>query len=213
MNAKSRIFLTRSITAHEPAAPSGEYDGILSTTASVKRRSSESSVVDSIRLRTYRTFTCSAFIKQSMRSLTGQCRRCTSRGFSIPTRDAVLEDCPRPRRRGNLEDKTFWPRSRTPLALTSSCIGLDVASNLLLYPRCRGGLSDTAIRPSVCPRLGYMHAGCVAQLPRQSARWLPATRDVRTADPSADGRRSATSRTATGGGTSSRRPRGDNLSL
>ena len=34
---------------------------------------------------------------------------------------------------------------------------------------------------------------------------------VRTADPSADGRRSAASRTAIGGGISSRRPRGDNL--
>jgi len=34
---------------------------------------------------------------------------------------------------------------------------------------------------------------------------------VRTTDPSADGRRSAASRTAIGGGISSRRPRGDNL--
>jgi len=40
--------------------------------------------------------------------------------------------------------------------------------------------------------------------------WL-ATRDVRTADPSADGRGSAASRTAIGGGTSSRRLRGDSL--
>ena len=28
--------------------------------------------------------------------------------------------------------------------------------------------------PSVCPSLGYVHAGCVAQLHRLSARWLPA---------------------------------------
>ena len=51
-----------------------------------------------------------------------------------------------------------------------------------------GALSDTAIRPSVCPSLGYRHAG-----------W-PATRDVRTADLSANGRRSVASRTAVGGG-------------
>jgi len=62
-------------------------------------------------------------------------------------------------------------------------------SGMLLCPRRRGGaLSDTAIRPSVCPSLGYRHAG-----------W-PATRDVRTADLSANGRRSAASRTAIGGG-------------
>ena len=71
--------------------------------------------------------------------------------------------------------------------------------------------SDTAIRPSVrlcvprrsCPRraaaLGYRHAGCL-QLSH-----------VRTADPSADGRRSAASRTAIAWGISSRRPRDDNL--
>ena len=69
-----------------------------------------------------------------------------------------------------------------------------------------GALSDTAIRPSVCPSvpwrscprrasaLSYRHASCL-QLIR-----------VRTADPSADGRRSAASRTAIGGGISSRRP-------
>ena len=64
-------------------------------------------------------------------------------------------------------------------------------------------LSDTAIRPSVCPSprraavLGY--AGCL-QLSH-----------VQTADQSADGRRSAASKNAIGGGVSSRRPRGDNL--
>jgi len=31
-----------------------------------------------------------------------------------------------------------------------------------------GALSDTAIRPSVCPNLGYSHAGCMAQLPRHA---------------------------------------------
>ena len=51
--------------------------------------------------------------------------------------------------------------------------------------------------PSVClshgaAALGYRHAGCL-QLSH-----------VRTADPSADGRRSAASRTAIGGGISSR---------
>ena len=38
-------------------------------------------------------------------------------------------------------------------------------------------LSDTVIRRSVCPylsQLGYRNTGCVAQLPRLSARWLPA---------------------------------------
>ena len=57
-----------------------------------------------------------------------------------------------------------------------------------------GALSDSAIRPSVCASrrhaaaLSYRHAGCL-QLSH-----------VRTADPSADGRRSAASRTAIGGG-------------
>jgi len=59
-----------------------------------------------------------------------------------------------------------------------------------------GPLSDTAICPSVCP--SHRHAGCL-QLSH-----------VRTADSSADGRRSAENRTAIGGGISSRRPRGDN---
>ena len=70
-------------------------------------------------------------------------------------------------------------------------------------------LSDTAFRPSVClsvrlsvprrssPRraaaLGYKHAGCLQ------------FNHLRTADLSADGRRSAASRTAIGGG---RRPPG-----
>jgi len=61
--------------------------------------------------------------------------------------------------------------------------------------------------PSVCPSCprravssGYRHAGCL-QLSH-----------VRSADPSADGRKSAASRTAIGGGgISSRRPRGNNL--
>jgi len=61
-----------------------------------------------------------------------------------------------------------------------------------------GALSDTAIRPSVCPSprraaaLFYRHAGCLQ------------FSDVRTADSSADGRRSAASRTAIGGGIPSR---------
>ena len=68
--------------------------------------------------------------------------------------------------------------------------------------RRRRALSDTAIPPSVCPSLGYSTLAACS--------W-PVTRYVRTADPSADGRRSASSRTAVGGGISSRRPRGDNL--
>jgi len=67
---------------------------------------------------------------------------------------------------------------------------------LVIMSRRRGRtLCDTAIRPSVpwrnCRRrsatLGYRHSGCL-QLSH-----------VRTADPSADGRRSAASRTAFGG--------------
>ena len=79
-------------------------------------------------------------------------------------------------------------------------------SQVIMHPRRSRSLSDTAIRPSVCPSprraaaLGYRRAGCL-QLSH-----------VRTADPSADGRRSAASRTAiSGGGQLSRRPRGDNL--
>jgi len=79
--------------------------------------------------------------------------------------------------------------------------------SFFLCPRPWRTLSDTAIRPSVCPScpmravvLGYRYAGCL-QLSH-----------VRSVDPSADGRKSAASRTAIGGGgISSRRPRGDNL--
>ena len=60
-------------------------------------------------------------------------------------------------------------------------------------PRRRGPLGDTAIRPSVCPSLGYRHAGCLQLAGHQ-----------RCVD-----RVSAASRTAIGGGISSRRPRGD----
>jgi len=73
-----------------------------------------------------------------------------------------------------------------------------VANSLLCPPRAVGvALCDTAIRPSVCPSsrraaaVRYRHAGCL-QLSR-----------VRSADPSADGRRSAASRTAIGGDMSS----------
>jgi len=77
-----------------------------------------------------------------------------------------------------------------------------------------GALSDTAIRPPVCPSLGYSTLAawrsCLGYWHAGTCSW-PATIDVRTADPSADGRRSAASRTAIGGGISRRRPRGDNL--
>ena len=79
----------------------------------------------------------------------------------------------------------------------STATAMSLVAPVIKHPPWRGGaLSDTAIRPSVCPpvcpSLGYRHAGCL-QLAGQ------ATRDVRTADPSADGRRSAASRTAVGG--------------
>jgi len=70
-------------------------------------------------------------------------------------------------------------------------------------PTVGGGIKryrDPSVCPSVFPSprraaaLGYRHAGCL-QLSH-----------VRTADSSADGRRSAASRTAIGGGISSRRP-------
>ena len=76
----------------------------------------------------------------------------------------------------------------------------DLSRISLLHPRCMGGgLSNTASRPPVSwrswPRravtLGYRQACCL-QLSH-----------VRTADPSADARRSAASRTAIGGGISS----------
>ena len=72
-----------------------------------------------------------------------------------------------------------------PYRLTSSLV------DNIIMPRRMVALSDTVIRPSVCPSpgystlaawrscLGYRHAGC---------SW-PATRDVRTADPSAHRRR------------------------
>ena len=61
--------------------------------------------------------------------------------------------------------------------------------------RRRGALSDTAIRPSVCPVAQLPYA---RSCPRLQTRWLPAV--YACADPSADGRRSAASRTAVGGG-------------
>jgi len=91
-----------------------------------------------------------------------------------------------------------WDQLRNPT------LGNRVLATFLIILLCSrrrvGALSDTAIRPSFdrlsvpwrsCPRsaaaLGYRHAGCL-QLSR-----------VRTAYPSADGRRSAASRTAIGG--------------
>ena len=73
-----------------------------------------------------------------------------------------------------------------------------------------------SVCPSVYARLGYSTLAewrsCLGYIGTLAACRWPATRDVRTADPSADGRRSAASRTAIGGGggMSSRRPRGDN---
>ena len=75
-----------------------------------------------------------------------------------------------------------------------------LAISALLSSRCGGrALSVTAIRPSA--RLSVPALG--AQLPRmqptETAGYLQLSH-VRTADPSADGRRSAASRTAIGGG-------------
>ena len=64
-----------------------------------------------------------------------------------------------------------------------------VASDCRLI--CPAAFSDAAIRPSVCPFVCRSHLG---QLGAQ--RFVQATRDVRTADLSAHGRRSA----AIGGG-------------
>ena len=65
-------------------------------------------------------------------------------------------------------------------------------------PRRKGRSVRLSIRLSVTA-LGYRHVGCL-QLSHE-----------RTADPSADGRRSAASRTDIGGGISSRHPRADTL--
>ena len=79
-------------------------------------------------------------------------------------------------------------------------------THLYYVPAVRGWGIRRYRDPSVCPSCpgraaarGYRHAGCL-QLSH-----------VRTADPSADGLRSAASQTAVGGGISSRRPRCDNL--
>jgi len=74
-----------------------------------------------------------------------------------------------------------------------------------------GALSDTAIRPSVCLSHGAA-AVAISTLAACSLATAGCTRDVRTADPSADGRRSAASWTAIGDGTYRlAAPRGDNL--
>ena len=66
-------------------------------------------------------------------------------------------------------------------------------------PQARSGGCKSSVATAV---LGYRHAGCL----QLSHVWI--------ADPSANGRRSAASRTAIGGGgISSHRPRGDNLRL
>ena len=81
---------------------------------------------------------------------------------------------------------SVWPRS-----LIKGCFVKALRSLIMLPPL--GGSNKRYRDPSVCLShgaavLGYRHAGCL-QLSR-----------VRTADPSADGRRSAASRTAVGGG-------------
>ena len=70
----------------------------------------------------------------------------------------------------------------------------------LLCP-CRRGDIKRYRDPSVCLSVPAQAIGTLA-----ACSW-PTTRDMQTADPSADGRRSAGSRIAIGGGTPSRRPR------
>jgi len=94
---------------------------------------------------------------------------------------------------GGVQRAWAWSRCRSDLDPWSRAVSLRHCVALLCSRRWGGAISDTAIRPSVCLShgaavLGYRHAGCL-QLIR-----------VRTADPSADGRRSAASRTAVGGG-------------
>ena len=110
---------------------------------------------------------------------------------------------------GNSVDLTPYTQTDPPGVSTGTGAESDIYDCVvLLCPRrMRGALSDTANRPSVCPSprrapaRGYRHACCL-QL-----------NHVRTADPSADGRRSAASQTAVGGGghISCRRPGSDNL--
>ena len=83
----------------------------------------------------------------------------------------------------------FLPRACRMTILTNACV-LFVArlAKAACYAPALGAFWNSAIRPSVCP---------MAQLPRLQERWMPAaepppaTRDVRTANRSADGRRSA----------------------
>jgi len=64
-----------------------------------------------------------------------------------------------------------------------------------------GALCDIAIRPSVCLSASRWQRGAAAQaIGALAACSWPAIRDVRTADRSADGRRSAASRTVISGG-------------
>jgi len=80
-----------------------------------------------------------------------------------------------------------------------------------------GALSDTTIRCLfVCPCLCYRHAGCMAQLPRLSACWLPAVVwppemcRLQT-HPRTDIDLPRVELPSSEGGISSRRPQGDNL--
>jgi len=74
------------------------------------------------------------------------------------------------------------------------CASVRPCVRACVWPHCSGASSNTVIHPSVCPSprcaaaLSYRHAGCM-QLSH-----------VRTADPSANRRRSAASQTAIGGG-------------
>ena len=87
-------------------------------------------------------------------------------------------------------DRVIWKPIIPRLGLLGPPADRVRVTNDFIMPAAVGGgaKSDTALRPSVCPSLGYRHAGCLQPS------------HVRTADPSADGRRSATSRTAIGGG-------------
>ena len=122
---------------------------------------------------------------------------------------------------GQFSTRVFEAPVHTAVSANSSLVQLSscavnkpwclMIAVIMSLPRCTRGrdtkrYSDPSVCLSVClshsaAAVGYRHTGCL-QLS-----------SVRTADPSADGRRSAASQTAIGGGISSRRPRGDNLLL
>ena len=97
------------------------------------------------------------------------------------------------------EERLYWGsvRGQTTVGTTShsACLHSELSSTFAwashYVPRHCEALSYTAIRPSVCPSLGYSTPAACSLL---------ATRDRWTADPFEDGRRSTASWTAIGRG-------------